>query len=325
MICTTPFHLETKAGSYNPITGEHEKYIPVNCNKCPACIDRRIKQWAFRLHEEWKQSKSAYFVTLTYNEENLPLHRPNGHFIPIPILKKRDLELFFKRLRGHDKRRKTPTMHEAQQLQRMGVKRITRDSRLKRPPIKYLAVGELGSKTLRPHYHAVIFNTFPKHIEDSWKLGRIDIKPYHPNSAMYTMKYLQSETPPEHKQWENEEWYVKPYQVQSKNLGMCYLVNEDGEPTNMYQWHQNAPLCRNFVTLPYGQKTAIPEPFKEILWDDATRTQIRHDIHYTLREKEADERAEIQRQGKDWAEWQVSKHKAALNVFKKANYKRNKI
>ena len=55
---------------------------------------RKRQQWAFRLQQELKVSSSSHFVTLTYNEENLTKSKDG-----IPIVSKRDIQLFIKRLR----------------------------------------------------------------------------------------------------------------------------------------------------------------------------------------------------------------------------------
>ena len=75
-------------------------------------------------------STSAFFITLTYNNENLP---------PGDELCKRDLQLFIKRLRKVN------------------------------PGIRYFAIGEYGEEGKRPHYHAVIFNLIDLGLIDrSW-------------------------------------------------------------------------------------------------------------------------------------------------------------
>ena len=63
--------------------------------------------------------KDNSFITLTYNDQYLPA---NNSLVP------RDLQLFFKRLR-----------------------------KVLDCKIRYLACGEYGEKTERPHYHAIIF------------------------------------------------------------------------------------------------------------------------------------------------------------------------
>lgn len=93
------------------------QFVP--CGKCAFCIKKAIDAWCLRLGHEMEVSSSAFFITLTYDNEHLP---PNAE------LSKRDLQLFIKRLRKVN------------------------------PGIRYFAVGEYGTEKGRPHYHAVIFN-----------------------------------------------------------------------------------------------------------------------------------------------------------------------
>lgn len=94
-------------------------FTSVPCGKCAFCIKKAIDAWCLRLSHEMEISSSAFFLTLTYNDENLP---------PGAQLSKRDLQLFIKRLRKVN------------------------------PGIRYFAIGEYGTEKGRPHYHAVIFN-----------------------------------------------------------------------------------------------------------------------------------------------------------------------
>lgn len=93
--------------------------ISVPCGKCAFCLKKAIDAWCLRLGHEMEVSSSAFFITLTYDNEHLP---------PGEDLSKRDLQLFIKRLRKRN------------------------------PAIRYFAVGEYGTEKGRPHYHAVIFN-----------------------------------------------------------------------------------------------------------------------------------------------------------------------
>ena len=75
-----------------------------------------------RLWHELPYHQSSIFLTLTYDDDNLP---PNAS------LSKSDLQKFFKRLR--------------------------KDLSYVDRKIKYFAAGEYGPKTNRPHYHAIVF------------------------------------------------------------------------------------------------------------------------------------------------------------------------
>jgi hypothetical protein len=95
-------------------------HILLPCGRCIGCRLERSRQWAVRCVHEAQLHEKNCFLTLTYRNEDLP---HDGS------IKKRDLQLFFKRLR----------------------KRCGSDK------VRYFACGEYGSKTFRPHYHAIIF------------------------------------------------------------------------------------------------------------------------------------------------------------------------
>lgn len=158
----------------------------VPCGKCPACLARFRADWVKRLEIEHKYSKSADWVTLTYNEKNYP---ENGK------ISKRDIQLFFKVLR-----KKSETK------------------------IKYFAVGEYGENTKRPHYHIVIFNVSGnsnerfKAIDSSWDKGFIKIGDVSIKSIKYTLKYML-------KSFKEESSELKPFRLMSKSIGIGYVDN----------------------------------------------------------------------------------------------------
>lgn len=94
---------------------------PLNlpCNQCTGCRLEYSRQWAMRCMDEASLSPHNCFLTLTYNEEKLPV---GGS------LQKRDFQLFMKKLR-----------------KKFGE------------GIRYYHCGEYGETFRRPHYHACIF------------------------------------------------------------------------------------------------------------------------------------------------------------------------
>lgn len=122
----------------------------VPCGKCYPCIKRKITDWATRLHfEEMYSRTKPLFLTLTYNDGNLKKPMPNARFA---TLCKRDLQTFFKRLRKISSRRSD----------------YAND-------IRYLAVGEYGTKNKRPHYHVLVFNAYAEDCTNAWKLDGKEI------------------------------------------------------------------------------------------------------------------------------------------------------
>ena len=134
-------HLEFRQGNWRDVyiadrSPYAEKavyeYDEIPCGKCIGCRLDASKQWANRCLLELGYHDSAYFVTLTYNPEHVPVtwhvDPETGEALSGLSLRKRDLQLFLKRLRRH-------TGQE----------------------IRYFAAGEYGSKTFRPHYHLILF------------------------------------------------------------------------------------------------------------------------------------------------------------------------
>ena len=50
-----------------------EKMVQIPCGCCRECLDNISRSWAFRIMQEASLYADNYFVTFTYNEENLPI------------------------------------------------------------------------------------------------------------------------------------------------------------------------------------------------------------------------------------------------------------
>ena len=136
----------------------------VPCGQCLACRINRRRKWTARILLEAAETAQSIFVTLTYMPEFCPVENIKGELVQ--VLKKRDLQLFIKRLRE--------------------VKNVGH--------VRYFACGEYGSKTQRPHYHLVLFG---KHataqmqeiIRDTWGLGHVSISDLNDKRAAYVAAY----------------------------------------------------------------------------------------------------------------------------------------
>ncbi len=144
--------------------------VSLPCGKCMGCRLAKAREWAIRCTHEAQMHEENTFVTLTYNEKNLPMH--NG----IPTLNTRDFQLFMKKLRK---------------------KRDTK--------ISFFQCGEYGELG-RPHHHALLFGiTFKdltvwrrsgeytiyrsKELEETWELGHSEIGTVTFESAGYIARY----------------------------------------------------------------------------------------------------------------------------------------
>lgn len=101
----------------------------VPCGNCIGCRLDYSRQWANRCYLESLGSNNSYFITLTYDEKNLPIGK-NGN----PTLLKDEISNFMKDLRAYYK------YH------------FNLDN------VRFFACGEYGDSSLRPHYHLIIFN-----------------------------------------------------------------------------------------------------------------------------------------------------------------------
>lgn len=151
--------------------------ITVPCGKCAACLSNQRSDWTFRIKQELRVAKSAYFITLTYNDENVP------YIDETATLRKSDLQLFIKRLRRfHDM--------EVERYQKLVKGRYLE---FKVPQIRYYAIGEYGPETLRPHYHGLFFNVSEeaiREIDKLWSLGFIKVGDVNTASIHYVTKYV---------------------------------------------------------------------------------------------------------------------------------------
>ena len=157
---------------FNPKDGYSDLTVTIPCGQCLGCRLEKARQWKVRIMHEAQLHESNSFVTLTYAPEFLP---EGGGLV------KRDLQLFFKRLR----------------------KRVGQG-------IKYYAVGEYGSELSRPHYHICLFGfDFPDKVlwkfdprperslyrsallETVWTFGYSSVGALTAESAGYVARYVQ--------------------------------------------------------------------------------------------------------------------------------------
>jgi hypothetical protein len=208
------------------------KQETIPCGKCINCKKRRISAWSFRLVEEDKISSSSSFITLTYDSINVPLTE-KGYM----NLCKRDLQLFFKRLRKRNKNK-----------------------------IKYYACGEYGGKTDRPHYHIILFNADIETIQESWGKGQVHYGKVSEASVGYTLKYICKESKiPKHKNDDRQ----KEFPLMSKGMGKNYLSNQ------MINWHKADLSERMYCNLKDGKKITMPRYYKEKMYTEEEKQHIK--------------------------------------------------
>lgn len=221
MNCLTPIEVWPK----------NQKFI-VPCGKCLICLSKKRNEWCFRLEQEYKRSKRAAFITLTYHPR----------FYPDTGVQKKHFQLFMKRLRKL----------------KSNVK------------LRYYAVGEYGSKRQRAHYHAILFNWDGDEqlLSKAWScqingtsypLGIVHIGRVNQASIRYTTKYVVQRGYLPHSP--TGQKLNPPFALMSRGfgLGLNYLSD------SMVAWHRSGD--KNYAIVD-GTKVALPRYYKKFIWPD---------------------------------------------------------
>ena len=234
--------------------------IQVPCGQCGGCRTRRAREWSLRMMHEASLHSSNLFLTLTYNNQNLPKDRSLNltHF-----------QLFITRLR-----------------KKYGN------------GIRFYHCGEYGPKTLRPHYHAIIFNLelpdlllysnkndqplFTSEILDKiWSHGECKIGWVTISTARYVAGYIQKKITGERalrhysrETLDNEtgevlaEWQVKPeYATMSRRPGIGI---------GWFQKFQNDCYPSDFLTSK-GAKFPVPRSYDRQM-EESVHAEYRKEI-----------------------------------------------
>lgn len=185
------------------------------------CRIARAREWSVRMLHEMSCHEASVFVTLTYNDENLP---PDGS------LQKRDLQLFWKRLRKALRGRK----------------------------IRYYACGEYGEDTGRPHYHAICFGDLGNSISGdceynkAWGKGFVKVGSVTYDSCRYVAQYIDKKYNGD----KAKEVYgdrQPPFQVCSQGIGKQWAL-------------ENAEyLKQNLGCTVKGKKVGLPRYYRKLL------------------------------------------------------------
>lgn len=128
MACNYPvraYRVKSKFGvevKFQALKGDNVvQDLMLPCGQCLGCKLERSRQWAIRCMNEASMYEQNCFITLTFNEDNLP----DGNSLTYE-----PFQLFMKRLR----------------------------KRFSNKKIRFYMCGEYGENNERPHYHACLFN-----------------------------------------------------------------------------------------------------------------------------------------------------------------------
>lgn len=217
----------------------------VPCGKCLACVKRRQDDWVIRLTNENDHATSSFFITLTYRDGTVPyaLHQVGDSYEKVNVLRKRDVQLWMKRLR----------------------------KLIEPAKIRFFACGEYGTKTFRPHYHVILFN-YPsdrdiwKDIPSTWSLGFVTIALVKPARIQYVAKYCAC------KQFLPSVLLSKPYRPfvlcsRRPAIGAQFLSDA------RLDYHRST--LKTMFTDSSGLKRPLPKYYKDRIFDDDMRATIK--------------------------------------------------
>lgn len=213
--------------------GRKVQFVP--CGKCNFCLQSRRCDWSFRLMQELRHSKSAYFVTMTYNK--VPVVGS------VPTLCKSDVQLFTKRLRF---------LNTSLLVDRPW------------PSLRYYTVGEYGTESGRPHYHSIMFNLDKRAVvalPDTWGKGHCKIGSVTAASIHYVTKYVINRVGV----YEGRQAPFSLISNRSGGLGIGYLEANRS-------WHKGDVL-RNYVRS-NGVEVRLPRFYKDKIFSAREKEEL---------------------------------------------------
>lgn len=254
------------------IREEEASLLP--CGHCAGCKLAASAAWANRMEMELPYHQNAWFLTLTYDNENAPYRMTwddlTGEVLTENLsLRYEDMQLFWKRLRDHIRYHKKSIGN-----------------------LMYFQAGEYGGKTHRPHYHAIVYDLPIKQedlkvykkkngavyyncawIDKLWGLGFVVIAPAEWKAMAYTARYTTKKVYGK----EGKEFYeglgIIPEKCDmSKGIGKRY-----------YEEHAEKIYADDKIQLKNGKICKPPRYFDKMFDRD----------HLPLNEKECGELEEV--------------------------------
>lgn len=224
--------------------------FPIPCGRCVGCRLAKARDWATRMTHEAKLHQDNAFVTLTYDDQHLPI---DGS------LSRDALSDFLKRLRH------------------AWAARVHGD-RDAAAGIRYYAVGEYGSQLWRPHYHLITFGFFPpdgkkwrqvngnvtyrsEFLEEIWPYGHVETGRVTVQSAGYVARYSMKKVTGDRA----ELHYLRPHPVTGQVFPVipefAVMSRRPGIGSGWFDRYSRDAFPSDFVVID-GVKRNVPNYYK---------------------------------------------------------------
>ncbi|QCS36519.1 replication initiator protein [Capybara microvirus Cap3_SP_443] len=199
------------------------RVVQIPCGQCIQCRLDKSRKWANRMMAEARCWDHNYFVTLTYDDNHLPIrdwfHDEDGSIQEGVTLLPDEISKFMKKLRVYYERRTGKT------------------------GIRFFGCGEYGEKSGRPHYHIILFNCElddlkpykatecgplfnSAFLESIWsdeygQKGYVTVAPFTWDTGAYVARYIMKKQlgPPAYSYY-NEHRKIPEYVIMSRNPGI---------------------------------------------------------------------------------------------------------
>lgn len=173
MYCFHPINVREWKENNDGTHSKTNRYHYVPCGKCVACLSRKRNEFTYRLQQEEAYANYSYFLTLTYDQNNVPIKLQDDK--PYFVFNKKHVQDFLKRFRYY-------------------IAELNKEVKC-----SYFCISEYGGHTHRPHYHMLLFvkndkfhkyrNVIERILDSQWKYGFTVIKPTNQANIHYCTKY----------------------------------------------------------------------------------------------------------------------------------------
>lgn len=250
--------------------GSEPLLIP--CGRCLLCSRRYRLHWALRCSHELRQHDASCFLTLTVNSDSI-----GSVFPPATSAELNDrLHTDF-----YDVDSKIPSLRHKPFQDFMKRLRRSLDYRGFDSKLRYFMCGEYGDKSLRPHYHSVIFGFNPSDrvplpgkpglfvspfVSKLWPYGFHIIEDTCENNISYVAGYCDKKMERRRIDWLRSYSMMPEYVAMSRRPGIGGDFFDRYCDSDLYPQNADGSFLRHFALLGRNRKVKMPRYYDDLLF-----------------------------------------------------------